>query len=345
MKLNANNFVQLSAVAVRDEVLQTAVTRATNGASSNRVRALREVSEAHGEALRQQAAAAKRRALHSLPNLLEQAEAKMQANGITVLWAVDAAEARQHILDIARRHQVRRIVKSKSMATEEIGLNDVLETNNIETIETDLGEYIIQLNHEAPSHIVAPVIHKTKESIRDIFIREIAMPPTDDAATMARYARGQLRDAFLTADMGVSGGNFIIAETGTLCLVTNEGNGRMVTSVPPVHVALIGIEKIVPTLRDYATLVQMIARAATGQKLSVYGSMVNGPAALGKRMGRIMCMWCCWITAVLTSTPTPITSKHWPVCAAGPASTPAPFTRRRAATATAGSIRGQLGRW
>lgn len=285
MKLNANNFVQLSAVAVRDEVLQTAVTRATNGASSNRVRALREVSEAHGEALRQQAAAAKRRALHSLPELLEQAEAKMQANGITVLWAVDAAEARQHILDIARRHQVRRIVKSKSMATEEIGLNDVLETNNIETIETDLGEYIIQLNHEAPSHIVAPVIHKTKESIRDIFIREIAMPPTDDAATMARYARGQLRDAFLTADMGVSGGNFIIAETGTLCLVTNEGNGRMVTSVPPVHVALIGIEKIVPTLRDYATLVQMIARAATGQKLSVYGSMVNGPRRAGETDG------------------------------------------------------------
>ena len=128
----------------------------------------------------------------------------MQANGITVLWALDAAEARQHILDIARRHQVRRIVKSKSMATEEIGLNDVLETNNIETVETDLGEYIIQLNHEAPSHIVAPVIHKTKESIRDIFIREIDMPPTDDAATMARYARGQLREAFLTAARGLA---------------------------------------------------------------------------------------------------------------------------------------------
>ena len=277
MQVKSNQFVALSQIAIADQDLQTAVSHGTNLAYRNRLKSMVEISPAHGEAIRQQSAAVKRHVLNHLPELLEQAESTMQANGITVLWAADAAEARQHVLDIAQQHNVAKVVKSKSMATEEIGLNDALEAANIETIETDLGEYILQLNHEAPSHIIAPVIHKSKESIREVFEREINMPPTDDAREMARYARGQLREAFLSADMGVSGGNFIIAETGTICLVTNEGNARMVTNLPRVHVAVIGIEKIVPTLTDYATLTQIVPRRATGQKLAVDTHMVNGP--------------------------------------------------------------------
>ena len=277
MQVKSNQFVALSQIAIADQDLQTAVSRATNIAYQNRQKSMLEISPEHGEAIRQQSAAVKRHVLNHLPDLLEQAESNMQANGIIVLWAADAAAARQHVLDIAQQHDVTKVVKSKSMATEEIGLNDALIAANIETIETDLGEYIIQLNHETPSHIIAPVIHKSKESIREVFEREINMPPTDDAEEMARYARGQLREAFLAADMGVSGGNFIIAETGTVCLVTNEGNARMVTSLPRVHVAVIGIEKIVPTLTDYATLTQILPRSATGQKLAVYTHMINGP--------------------------------------------------------------------
>ncbi len=224
-----------------------------------------------------QAAAIKRSVLNRLPELLVEAESNLGKNGIEVLWAKDAAEARQHVLEIARKHQVRKVTKSKSMVTEEIGLNEALEQADIATIETDLGEYILQLNREAPSHIVAPVIHKTKESIQQIFTEHIGMPATEDAAEMAHFVRERMRDDFVTADMGVSGGNFIIAETGTICLVANEGNARLVTSLPPVHVAVVGIEKIAATVEDYVTLTQVLPRSATGQKLTVYTQMINGP--------------------------------------------------------------------
>jgi L-lactate dehydrogenase complex protein LldF len=277
MKNQASQFVQRAAVAITDAQVRAAVAQGTHTAYRKRQIVMGETSSEHGEVMRQQSAAIKRHALNQLADLLEIAEARMQANGIQVSWAADAAEACLQVVDIARKHSVRKIVKSKSMVTEEIALNDALEAEGIETIETDLGEYILQLNQEPPSHIVAPVIHKSKESIRRIFETRIHMPPTDDAAEMARYARLQLRAAFLSADMGVSGGNFIIAETGTVCLVTNEGNGRMVTSLPRVHVAVVGIEKIVATLEDYATLTQVLPRSATGQKMSVYTHMINGP--------------------------------------------------------------------
>ncbi len=262
---------------LRTQSLQKAVGTGTQTAVTKRRAAMFEVSVEHGEALRQQAAAIKRSILNRLPELLEEAETNLHKNGVEVLWAKDAAEARQHVLDIARRHQVRKVTKSKSMVTEEIGLNDALEEAGIATIETDLGEYILQLNQEAPSHIVTPVIHKTKESIQQIFTEQIGMPPTDDAAEMVGYVRERMREEFVTADMGVSGGNFIIAETGTVCLVANEGNARMVTSLPPVHVAVVGIEKIAATVEDYVTLTQVLPRSATGQKLTVYTQMINGP--------------------------------------------------------------------
>jgi L-lactate dehydrogenase complex protein LldF len=277
MKNQANQFVQRVAVAVKNSEVRAAVAQGTHNGFTKRQIAMGETSPEHGEVMRQQAAVIKRHALNHLADLLETAEAKMQSNGIQVLWAADAAEARSQVLEIAHQHDVHKIVKSKSMVTEEIALNEALEAESIETIETDLGEYILQLNREPPSHIVTPVIHKSKESIRQIFETRINMPPTDDADEMARYARKQLRAAFLSADMGITGGNFIIAETGTICLVTNEGNGRMVTSLPRVHVAVVGIEKIVATLEDYATLTQVLPRSATGQKMPVYTHMINGP--------------------------------------------------------------------
>jgi len=277
MKVQSNNFIPTAQIAIHDADLQTAVTTGTNSAFTKRQAAMYAVSQEHGQTLRQQAAAIKRHALNNLPELLEQAEANMQANGIQVLWAVDAAEANQHVLEIADRHQVRSAVKSKSMVTEEVGLNHALEAANIDVLETDLGEYIVQLGEETPSHIVAPIVHKTKDSIRDLLIAKADMPPTDDVNEMTRFARQTLRQKFLAADMGVSGGNFILAETGSIGLVMNEGNGRMVTSLPRVHVALVGIEKIVSTVADYALLTQVLPRSATGQTMTVYTHMVNGP--------------------------------------------------------------------
>lgn len=277
MKIQANNFIPTARIAIHDEDLQTAVSQGTNSAFTKRAAAMFADGEAHGETMRQQAAAIKRAALQRLPELLEQAEANMQANGIDVLWAVNGAAANQHVLDIARRHDVHAVVKSKSMVTEETGLNLALEKAGMDVLETDLGEFIVQLGEETPSHIVAPIVHKTKASIRDLLIEKAGMTPTDDVEEMTRFARRFLRQKFLEADMGVSGGNFIIAETGTLCLVTNEGNGRLVTSLPGVHVALVGIEKVIPTVEDYATLTQVLPRSATGQTMTVYTQMVNGP--------------------------------------------------------------------
>lgn len=278
MKVQSTSFISLADVAIHDGDVQAAVTRGTQNAYNNRLKAMFGAGEDHGQALRQQAAEARRRSLRQLPELLERAEANMQARGITVLWARDGEEANRHVLDIAAKHEIKRIAKGKSMATEEIALNHALEGAGLDVVETDLGEWILQLNDETPSHIIAPVIHKTKESIREIFIRELDMPYTDDAREMVAFARQKLREVFISAEMGITGGNFIIAETGSIGLVMNEGNGRMVTAIPRVHVAIIGIEKVIETVEDYATLVQVLPRSGTGQQMTVYSNILNGPA-------------------------------------------------------------------
>ena len=277
MKITSNNFVALADIALGNPHLQEAVSKGTFRAFSHRQHAMMAHGEEHGEMLRQQAAEAKRRALRNLPDLLELAEKNLKKNGFRVLWATDAAEANQYVLEIARNHQVKLVTKSKSMVSEELGVNAALEGAGIRVVETDLGEYIIQLNNEPPSHIIAPVIHRTKAEIRDIFVRELGMEPTDDASEMVAFARGMLRKDFLNSDMGISGGNFIIAETGSLGLVMNEGNGRMCTSIPDVHVALVGIEKVVESLDDYAMLTQVLPRSGTGQNMTVYTNIINGP--------------------------------------------------------------------
>lgn len=273
----SNDFVALADIAIANPELQKAVALGTYNGYSKRLHAMFVEGQEHGEALRQQAKEAKRRALRDLPELLEQAEANLKANGFRVLWAADADEANRQALEIIQRHGAQLISKGKSMLTEEIGLNHAVEAAGMRVVETDLGEYIIQLNDEPPSHIVAPVIHKTKDEIRDIFIRELGMAHTDDAGEMVAFAREKLRREFVNADLGISGGNFLIAETGSLCLVENEGNGRLCTTLPNVHIAFIGIEKIVATLEDYAVLNQLIARSGTGQTITVYCNIINGP--------------------------------------------------------------------
>ena len=277
MHTQSNDFVPLANIAIQNPQTQAALRKGTGTAYNNRQRAMFSSGDAHGQAMRMQAAAAKRRALDNLPELLEQAEANLIANGYQVLWAKDAAEARELTLQIARKHNVKRVAKSKSMLSEEIGINLAMIDAGLDVIETDLGEWILQLNDEAPSHLVAPVIHKTKDSIRDLFVEKVGMQPTDDAETMVRFAREKLRQAFLDADLGITGGNFVIAETGSVALVMNEGNGRMVTSLPKVHVALVGIEKIAATVADYTTLTQVLPRSGTGQNLTVYTNILNGP--------------------------------------------------------------------
>ena len=189
------------------------------------------------------------------------------------------------MVDIARRAGARMAVKSKSMATEEIDLNEALEREGITPVETDLGEYIIQLAHERPSHIIAPAIHKTKGQVAELFSRELKRPVEADPEELTRIARAELRQKFLQADIGITGANFAVADTGTVVLVTNEGNGRMVTSLPRVHVAVMGAEKVVPSMTDLMVFLAILAKSATGQKLSVYTTLVRGPRRAGELEG------------------------------------------------------------
>jgi L-lactate dehydrogenase complex protein LldF len=212
-----------------------------------------------------------------LDDYLDRFIARVTANGILVHCVADADEAVRIFLKIAKEHNAHLVAKGKSMVSEEINLNHALEAAGMRVIETDLGEYIIQLRGERPSHILTPAVHLRRGQVGQLFHEKLGTPYTEDISEMVATARYVLREVFLTADIGVSGVNFGVAETGTLCLVTNEGNGRMVTSLPPVHVALMGIERLVPTLDDLELFLSLLARSGTGQKLSVYTSLIHAP--------------------------------------------------------------------
>ena len=231
------------------------------------------------EELRTAARALRADTIARLPEILERLADNWERNGGHVFWAADAEEARQHIAAIAARHGARKVVKSKSMATEEIGLNELLEARGVEVVETDLGEWIIQLADQPPSHIIAPAIHLTRDDVQDIFNKEPASGGglSNVPEELCAFAREQLRQEFLSADIGISGCNVAVAETGSMVLVTNEGNGRMVTSVPKVHVAVMGMERVVETWEQLDLLMTLLPRAATGQDLSVYCTQVTGP--------------------------------------------------------------------
>jgi len=279
----ATPFRERAERALGDRFLQEALTVATTKFITLRREAFAELPE--GDALRDQARAIKEATLQRLDHWLERLVENIERRGGHVHYATSADEARAIVLDIARRMGARMAVKSKSMATEEIHLNEALEAAGVTPVETDLGEYIIQLAHERPSHIIAPAIHKTKGQVAELFARELGRETVPDPEVLTRIARAELREKFLQADLGISGANFAVAETGTVVLVTNEGNGRMVTSLPRVHVAVMGVEKVIPSMTDLAVFLAILAKSATGQKLSVYTSLVNGPRRGGELEG------------------------------------------------------------
>ncbi|MFQ5521777.1 MAG: LutB/LldF family L-lactate oxidation iron-sulfur protein, partial [Candidatus Methylomirabilia bacterium] len=238
-----------------------------------------------GETLRERARQIKEATLQQLDRYLEQLADNVERLGGQVHWAATADEAREIILKLAQDRGVRLVVKSKSMATEEIELNEALEHAGITPVETDLGEYIIQLAREKPSHIIAPAIHKTKGQVAELFSREVKRPLAADPEVLTKVARGELREKFLKADMGISGANFAIADTGTIVLITNEGNGRLVTTLPRIHVALMGMEKVIPSMTDLMVFLSILPRSATGQKISSYVTLVRGPRRPGELDG------------------------------------------------------------
>ena len=228
-------------------------------------------------AMRSRARAIRLHSLSHLDRLLSHFADQLEAAGGRVHWADDAAEARQIAADILERTGSKRVVKSKSMVSEEIELNHHLEGLGVDVVETDLGEFIAQLAGDTPSHIIAPVMHMTRQDIGRLFAAELGVPYTEDPFELNRIAREHLRAVFLEADAGVSGVNMAVAESGSLILVTNEGNGRLITTAPRVHIALMGMERIVSRWEDAAVVLETLARSATGQRLSVYTNVITGP--------------------------------------------------------------------
>ncbi len=255
--------------------IPAAVQQATGRFVSGRAARVSELPQ--WEELRQMGSDIRLHIIENMDVYLTQLEEKVIQAGGHVHWAETAEDANQIVLQIAREHAVKKIVKSKSMATEEIGLNHFLEEEKIEVIETDLGEYIIQLAGTGPSHIIVPAIHLKKEEIATLFSEKLDINAPNDPIELARIAREILREKFLEADMGISGGNFLVAETGTLVMVTNEGNGRMCTTMPNLHVAVVGIDKVVPNWESLTVFLKLLARSATGQKLSTYTQFITGP--------------------------------------------------------------------
>jgi L-lactate dehydrogenase complex protein LldF len=268
---------------LNDEV-KTSVYTGTKATSEKRYEVLwRDYQNA--DELREVAGNIKQHALENLDKYLPQAEQRLQANGAQVYWAGDALNANRIVLDILRRNNCESLVKSKTMVSEEIKLGDYLEKEGIQCVETDLGEFIVQVDHDHPSHIVKPIIHKNRREIATTFEREGLGEYNDDPGTITRRARNHLRGKYLQADAGLTGANFVSAESGRLVLVTNEGNARFCMAATPIHIAVVGIEKLVPYDRDLALFANLIGRSGTGQQLTVYTQFLNGPKAQGQPSG------------------------------------------------------------
>ncbi len=279
----SHRFPGLAERALDDDVLRVALGRAREGFIGNRRKAVDALPEF--EALREAARGIKDHTLSHLDLYLGKFEREAAASGARVHWAADAAEARAAVLGICRQAGARAVAKGKSMVGEEIALNEALEEAGLDVVETDLGEYVIQLAGETPSHIVAPAIHKTREQIRDLFARSHAplgfAPPGLGNAELVARAREVLRRDFLRADVGITGANFLVAESGSAVIVTNEGNGDLSNTLPRVHVVVAGIEKVLPTFEDVCTVLRLLARSATGQEMSSYTTFSTGPRREG----------------------------------------------------------------
>jgi len=282
--LSNEKFQRDTFSALNDPQLRHNFKRAMSGLMEKRQAVFPDLEE--WQKLRELGNSIRENALRKLPELLEQLEANCTSNGIQVHWAETVDEANNLVLGIAQQHNVKRVVKGKSMVSEEMELNQFLGQHGIEALEADLGEYIIQVDHELPSHIIMPAIHKNKEQISRIFHKKVDSGTlAESAEEMTAIARKVLRQKFYEADMGVSGVNFAVAETGTLCLVENEGNGRFCTTLPQVHVAVMGIEKVLQRLEDVPALLSLLTRSATGQVITTYFNMITSPRKSGEKDG------------------------------------------------------------
>ncbi len=276
-------FKQNSAAALADAPLRKSLRTAMDMLMTKRKIVLSDEQEL--QMLRTLCEHIRQRSLSKLPELLEQLEENLTKLGVKVHWAETPDEACQIIHNIIAARNGKLMVKGKSMVSEEIELNHYLENKGIKAIESDLGEYIVQMAGEKPTHIVMPAIHKTKEQVSELFHQNIGTELTDDVDKLTGFARMALRDIYRTADVGLSGVNFAVAETGTLCLVENEGNGRLSTTVPPVHIAITGIEKVVAKLSDIPPLYSLLPRSAIGQNITTYFNMITGPRRINELDG------------------------------------------------------------
>lgn len=275
------NFYKRVDRALKDPAMRAAMMRATTRLVSSRAVGIGGLPQA--DQIRDHARAIRAHTITRLDYYLAQFEEAVRTRGGHVHWAATASDAVSIVADIARHYGAKMAVKSKSMVSEEIELNAALAAAGVEVLETDLGEFVVQIDGDHPSHIVAPIIHKSRRDIARLFQEKLQASDADvaDVPQMTAFARRLLREGFLKADMGISGGNFGVAETGSLCICTNEGNGRLTTTLPRVHVALMGIERIVPTLADLGIMLQVLGRSATGQKLTVYSNIITGPRRQG----------------------------------------------------------------
>ena len=275
MSTFATKFLKQARVMTADlrhrKIIRTALT------NYEIVRDKRKAAFQNWESARQAAAETKWEAVNHLDKYLEQFVAKLEARGTKVHWASTGAQASEIILQIVREKNARSIIKSKAMTSEEVHLNDALEKAGLEVVESDLGEFIMQLRHETPYHIVFPSMHLTRGEIKELFQRELGDAPSDNPEELTMVARRALRKKYLTADIGFTGANFAIAETGMISITENEGNARLTAALPKTMVSLLGIEKVLPRLSDLALFLPMLATAGTGQQLTCYNTMYGGP--------------------------------------------------------------------
>jgi len=284
MQIASMHFKERAHESLGNELLQKNLVKFKSKFVAARKSAIVELDDFEGT--RDAASAIRQRSLDNLDTWIEIFEANATARGATVLFAQTPEEVNRLVLDIACRHGVRKIIKSKSMVSEESALDHAIEGAGLTVVETDLGEYILQINdYEAPSHIIGPALHKSKDEVAALFERKHGTPRKDVIEDLCLEARGVLRQNYLTAGMGLSGGNFFVAETGSVVIVTNECNATLGTTLPKVHVAISGIEKIVPTLEDVATLMRLLPRSATGQSISNYVDICTGVKGAGEFHG------------------------------------------------------------
>ena len=284
MQVASMYFKERAHQKLHDAQLQYNLTKIKGKFVEKRRIALMELDDFEGT--REAAREIRQRGLDDLDVWLTIFEENARARGATVLYAETPADINALVLEIAHRHGVRKIIKSKSMVSEESALDHAIEAAGLTVVETDLGEYILQINnYEPPSHIIGPALHKSREEVAELFHKHHGKPKKAGIDELCLEARDELRTHYLTADMGITGGNFFVAETGSVVVVTNEGNATLTTTLPKVHVAISGIEKIVPTLEDVATLMRLLPRSATGQSISNYVDILTGVKGAGEFHG------------------------------------------------------------